>query len=280
MMHEFVLYTPIDVATVQSPRYRALYEGVAAGATEPDVLKAFTIIFEDLVPIRIAGRMIYKHLKSVMEKSISARNEQEERVASTTGLTPCDIHNGRRAFLAILPDQEQEEGGSLTIEQLVNSGIVETIMELLEIDTLEDFVDRLEKDEDGKIDFEKFMISLQKCTDDTVCDVNCNLSEVLEVVITRMEPIEIRKKELTISERKVKYSNRYDEMVRTFEQWEDMVPSRKGRMVDVLKGCFAGAKNESIVNALKIVYMDYSALRLGGDLVFKLMTKVVNGKRK
>ena len=44
------------------------------------------------------------------------------------------------------------------------------------------------------------------------------------------------------------------------------MPGGESRMLDVLRGCFVGDRNEKIVSALKIVYLDYSALRIGGDL--------------
>ena len=50
--------------------------------------------------------------------------------------------------------------------------------------------------------------------------------------------------------------------------------------MEVLRGSFAGAKNNKIVSALKIVYMDYSALRVGGDLVFKLMSKLMSRRKR
>ena len=43
----------------------------------------------------------------------------------------------------------------------------------------------------------------------------------------------------------------------------------------VLAGCFAGARVEGVVTALRIVYEDFSPLRMAGDLIFNLMKKVV-----
>lgn len=40
-------------------------------------------------------------------------------------------------------------------------------------------------------------------------------------------------------------------------------------------GCFAGAKNEGVVKALEILYIDYLPLRVAGDIIFKLMKKVM-----
>ena len=49
---------------------------------------------------------------------------------------------------------------------------------------------------------------------------------------------------------------------------------QQSRRLDILRGCFSGARDAKVVAALKIVYMDYTALRLAGDLIFKLMSKI------
>ncbi len=340
MMTEFSLYTPNDISTISNPSYRALYYGVLAGSTEPKVMNAFAIIFNDLLPIRIAGRMIYKHLRNVMVNHRLVRQKENEFVQVETGLSLDAIENGRKMFMIALNGystttnnndnsnnsssndnntkngggngdlettnkNKKEEEGTLTMTELIDSGIVDTIVELMEYESFDDFVQRMEQDEHEKINFQNFMIGLQKCalmknvpiTDNdnimdstTLCDVSCDLEEVLLVTAKRMAPIDAMKNQMTISQRKQKYSDRYDEMVQTFEEWEAIIgqpeedegqqqQKKMGRMGQVLAGCFAGAKNERIVFALKIVYMDYSALRVGGDLVFKLMRKLVNRRK-
>ena len=280
MMHEFTLFNHWDIVTVENPRYRVLYEGIAAGARDPAVLQAFRVIYEDLVPIRYGGRMMYRHLKDVMKKSIEKRNKEEERVVSTTGLSLDAINDGRKAFMAIV---EEDGEGQLTMTQLIDSGIVSMVIELLDYESFDDFITKLETDDDGKLNFEMFMISLQKCVQIGTCsstsDVSCNLTEVLSEIVERMGPIEESRKGTSVSERKLKYSNRYDDMVISFEEWEDLIPTGDGRMLDVLRGCFAGAKNKPVVTGLKVVYMDYSALRVGGDLVFRIMKKLVPSKK-
>lgn len=295
MMAQFSQYTPKDIASISRPSYRVLYEGVAAGSNEPLVMNAFSVIFNDLMPIRVAGRMIFNRLKNVMDKNIKERIEQEQRVQNETGLSIDAIDDGRKTFMAALGDNKDGDEGRLTMTELIESGIVEMVVELMEYDSFDAFVSGMEQDDNEKIDFEKFMLRLQKCAlmknssgdaddgdaDELVfCDISCDLEEVLSVVAQRIAPIEAKKEEMTVSERKKKYSDRYDAMVKTFEEWETLVPSGDGRMIQVLTGCFAGAKSEPIVNALKIVYMDYSALRVGGDLVFKLMGKLVNSRKK
>jgi hypothetical protein len=79
-----------------------------------------------------------------------------------------------------------------------------------------------------------------------------------------------------------KYSDRYDGYVAQFKSWEGSVLGhetaatgrRHSRRWDILRGCFVGARNARIVAALKIVYVDYVALRVAGDLVFRLVSKV------
>ena len=274
MLGEFENYGERDVASLGDARYRALYEGVAAGSREPAVARAFMIVFNDMIPIRIAGRMIFKHLKSVMGEHIRARRAEEESIVSSTGLSTDEIDAGRATFMALVDDGTT----SLTINQLVDSGIVETAVELWGFDDFDAFLAFMERDEKGLLDFEQFMIGLQKCAEGS-CAPECTVPEVLSEVALRMEPIEEQKRNSTANERKQKNGERYDGMVASFAEWEDRVPTDEGRMLDVLRGSFVGAKNDKVVNALKIVYMDYSALRVGGDLVFKVMKKLVAPKK-
>ena len=78
-----------------------------------------------------------------------------------------------------------------------------------------------------------------------------------------------------------KYRARFDGMVREFSSWDEdaalveRARARNPRLAEVLDGCFAGARNPSVVRALRVIYEDYRALRMGGDLVFKLMRTLV-----
>jgi len=274
MMRQFSNFTPRDIAAVANYRYRALFEGVAAGATEPQVIKAFAVVFEDLLPVRVAGRIIFGRLGQVMEASIEKRDYLDKKLQNVGGFTTDQIDEGRRAFSILDVDGE----GELTIEQLVDSGIVETVAELLEYKSFDDFVEKLESDDKGRMNFETFMVGLQRCADDG-CHYNCNLNEVFTEIVKMMEPVQEQKRKTSVSERKKRASAKYDGMVTAFGEWEDLVPEGDGRMIEVLRGCFAGAKNEKVLNALKIVYTDYSAIRIAGDLVFKLMRRLVGTKK-
>ena len=55
---------------------------------------------------------------------------------------------------------------------------------------------------------------------------------------------------------------------------------QEGRLVKVLRGSFEGARCPPVAEALRVCYMEYSPLRLGGDIIFKLLGKVVDGQVK
>ena len=60
-----------------------------------------------------------------------------------------------------------------------------------------------------------------------------------------------------------KHSDQFDHYVSTFQVWEDKfvggddarLTKQPARRLEILRGCFEGARNEKVVAALKIVYM-------------------------
>jgi len=52
------------------------------------------------------------------------------------------------------------------------------------------------------------------------------------------------------------------------------------RRDEILKGCFVGAKNEYVVRALGIVSTDYVVLKVAGDIISKLMSKLIGATKK
>jgi hypothetical protein len=82
-----------------------------------------------------------------------------------------------------------------------------------------------------------------------------------------------------LDEQRRKFSARYDEMVASFIEWEHLLPPKEAnesRRMEVVRGCFVGAENQKVVDALRIVYEDYAALRLAGDIIFKLVSTILN----
>ena len=242
MVEEFCEYSDKDIAGVENYRYRALYDGVKTSRDEPEVTRAFVVLYEEIVPLRLAGRMIHKHLKSVMAKSQEKQKLVEENILKSTKLTSDEIFEGRKAFLQL----DSNDDGQLSVDELVESGIIDTTVQLLGFESFDFLVKKLYENEDDRLDFEMFMIRLQKCAEDSNVE-GCNISTVLDQIIKRMEVTKDAQQGTSKDQRKLKYGQRYDEMVASFSEWKDLVPEGDGRMVEVLKGCFAGANNEKIV---------------------------------
>lgn len=264
-------YTEEDILSIPNPRLRALYDGVVASAYEPAVYRSFEVLFEDLGPLRVAGRMIFGKLKSQMETSIDQRQQEVMRLMTLTGLDEEELRASRLAFMSI--SQEGKGGHAVvTKQQLLDTGIANSFVDLMSFSNEQDFLKQLGGNEWR---FESFIAALQLCTDSRSCSLDqCNPSTVLQEAMIRMPaPANI-----PVDPRKIKNMERYDMMVNKFKEWEDFVPKGEGRRLDILRGCFVGAENEKVVKALKIVYVDYSALRMAGDLIFSLMTALVSGK--
>jgi len=274
MMDEFAQFTERDINSVQNQRLRALFEGVQAGGRDPKVLRAFEVLYEDLIPLRVAGKMIYRNLKEIVTKSTERQKEEEMKLQTIAGLTLDQIDDGRKAFMKLSPDGTD---GELSLGQLVDAGVVETMVELLGFENFDDLMVEFDQDRNGKLNFEEFMIGIQRCTagggDDE--DTYCTVGDVLGELQNRMAKFEAQQNTSSLEKRQQKYNARYDNMVQQFKEWESISPNGDGRMVEILRGCFAGAKNKEVVDALRIVYVDYSALRMSGDLIFGLMEKIV-----
>jgi len=331
-------------------RYRTLYSGVQAASLEPKILRAFTILFEDYAPIRLAGRRIYKHLNTVMEEVREERMGEITRAREICPNWDRRVDGGENvieyarnfwdtlmdeallldhSLEPVAKDEESQEGGVISLYQLIHLGIDKVLIQdglvnntaelecIVRQIALEDVVefekhynqkkehDLQEVQDDGKyleMTFAIFMKMLYQCT--SLQKQSQNVSHVL-IMLQEMEKVALdhrigdlqdqdtstllaAKAVLSGSNSKCKkrqkYSNRFDEYVSKFNLWEQKflrnsnaeMEEQQSRRFEILLGCFVGARNEKNVAALKIVYMDYTALRLGGDLIFQLMSKIAN----
>jgi hypothetical protein len=277
MLLDFSQFTPRDIRAVQNPRMRAVFEGVAASYGLPEVYRAFEVLFEDVAPLRIAGRLIYGKLKQTMLEAQAERQRDVKRVIASTGLSEDEVEANRAAFLQLVVHRD-DRATEMDIQKLVDTGVAETAVEVLGYADFDDFLAALQLHTDDKISFCDLMIALQSCAVDSPRP-ECNPATVLPEVARRLTARSEYSTRLQSSdERKQSYIAKYEKMVSKFIEWKDFVPQGEGRLLDVLRGCFVGAESRGIVNALRIVYVDYSALRMSGDLIFNLMSAIV-GRR-
>lgn len=283
MLVEFSNFSAKDVEHIRDPRLRTVFQGVMASYHIPLAYRAFEVLFEDYAPLRIGGRLIYAQLKQAMDEAQKQRHEEVESLTAATGLSKEEIEDSRIAFLRMaVPDDDKT--AKLSIQQLVDYGLAETVLEVLGYEDFDNWIDQNLNftSTTEKVGFCELMVALQSCSADS-SQPECNPATVLQEVASRIEPRQamLQLDASTVCQKKIRYATRYNEMVDAFLEWKEFVPAgKRTRKMDVLHGCFAGAENERIVDALRIVYVDYSALRFAGDLVFKVMKAVVGGRMR
>ena len=239
----FASFSEEQISSIPNPRLRALYEGVAASAHDPAVYRAFEVLFEDLTPLRMAGRLIFGRLATKMEEQVTRRNH----IMEMTGLSREETDECRLLLDRVTGSEHH----------YLSSAQVRTVAAAIE-EMLGESVD----------------LPSHRLSQDAIL---LFLSEKTKTPSTILRNVnsEINKKK---SAKKCKFEQRYDYMVQSFAQWQDIMPEGEGRRMDVLKGCVVGAKNEKVLEALKIVYVDYAALRLAGDLIFQLASALVHNR--
>lgn len=266
-----MLFTPQEMSCITNPRLRTIYEGVVASYWEPAVYRAFEVLYEDYAPLRVAGRIIHRKLQDIMNESKQYQQYQLRRVVQKTGFDLENVAKCWESFVGLAGDRELS-GDVVTF--LVRRG---QALNILSERTTENDVDLVGK-RDGRT----------KLSFEDVIDVFLQHSSSSDLTIEGlMELFQLDDTEHVISssksclnEKQLKYSRRYDDMLEKFGEWKSFIPSGEGRRLDILKGCFVGSENPQVVEALRVIYTDYSALRLSGDWIFQVVSTIMNATMK
>jgi hypothetical protein len=290
MLEHFANYSEADLLSIADPRKRALFEGIAASAHSTPVYRAFEVLFEDLLPLRVAGRLIFTRLKAFMADSIAQREQDVQRAMNETGLYEDSVQMEEIRLMFVTTASLLNGDSYLTIEQLGKTGIISTTAtEVLGFDTPQQLLQRLDSEsQDGKLTFVELMIGLYHAAESLCGMEKCNPHAVMHNLLVELNehppttPANDMNDKLDANRRK--FSARYDEMVHAFVEWEHLLPpppvdgTTEGRRMEVVRGCFVGAKNPKVVEALRIVYCDFAALRIAGDVIFKLVSSILNNR--
>jgi hypothetical protein len=270
------------LALVKDPKERVLLRGVRAAAVEPDVVNAFTILYEDIAPIRIAGHLIFGPL----QRRVSEANASEAELAAELEYRPEELAAARRLFDLV----DADGSGSIDRDELLASGLLGPDGSTAE--QVDKLVAEMDRDGDNQISFVEFMLAATRLlyidNSDGGCGMAVKLAQAEESVmeatgkrgtgggasVLNPEPVKAR----TTPEEE------FDYMLVSVRRWSEQMeerratsarPSEMGRIERVLHGSIVGSRNEYIVKALRLCYTQYKPLRLMGDLIFKLMGRVM-----
>lgn len=272
---EGILYTDNELKTVLNPRMRAILEGIAASYYEHDVYRAFEILYEDYVPLRLAGRVVYRELRKVMDESRKYQQSQIDTIMEVTGMTRLDIEECWNTYTLIAKDREvpidelEKYMGQQTLNMVLNRRNTHLQSESEPTET---------------IAFDQLLIGLHNFSirngDDQSSETTSNFlrgnGNILQQALEWNGDLDTRySKGHTLSPKRQKFNQRYDDMLVQFAKWKPLIPSGEGRRLEILKGCFTGSENPAVVEALRIIYVDYAALRLSGDWIFKVVSTLM-----
>ena len=101
-------------------KMRTLFRGVSAAAEQPAVRNAFSIVYQDLGPIRVAGDLIFNKLKRIA-------SEADTRIAGLEALQSADT-NALTAARTLFDVVDEDASGGLTRSELLASPV---LLELL-----------------------------------------------------------------------------------------------------------------------------------------------------
>ena len=246
---EGILYTKNEIESITQPRMRAIYEGVAASYYEPAVYRAFEVLYADYSPLRVAGRIVYQKLTENMEESKIYKDNQIGAILDATEMTIEEAEDSWSAFVRYAGDRE------LSAEKLQRIADVEESFEYPFRDS---------------VTFEEFV----NCFSDAM-----DLSRIANL-LREAQQTEANNSHSTLDEKRARYNARYDEMLIKFAEWKAFIPDGEGRRLDILRGCFVGSENPKVVEALRIIYTDYTALRLSGNWIFSVVSTLMGAAQR
>lgn len=280
MLTDFREHSAADINLVASPRFRALLKATSAAIDDKKVTEAFKVLYEDLGPVRVAGDLIFSKLGSEVNKSKASNAATNVRAL---GRDDSCVVAARKVFDAV----DADDSGTVSSVELLNSDLLRSLGQCADCtcekkgscQSVSKFMDEIDKTHpEGELHFDEFLIASHHLLYEGDASVSLFGGEdCSEELVDEL----LNGHEGTIGKDKAdKYSKRFDAMCAEFDSWDSTDSSSKAkernpRLALVLEGCFAGAKQPLVVDGLKILYMDFLALRMAGDLIFKIMRKLV-----
>ena len=282
MLSNFRLHSEANFNLVNSPRYRGLLKGTSAAIHDPKVILAFKVLYEDLGPIRVAGDLIFSKLERELAKS---KGTDGALNVIALGRDDSCVVAARKVFDAV----DVDASGTVSSQELLESDLLRSLGQCVNCTCGKEgscqsvlrFMDEIDKTHPkGELHFDEFLLASHQLLYEG--DSSMSLfggddcaDELVEEILNGREG-EIGK------EKADRYSKRFDNMCEEFDSWDSddsssNAQSSNPRLALVLEGCFAGSRNPPVVDALKILYIDFRPLRMAGDLIFKMMRKLARG---
>jgi hypothetical protein len=280
MLAEFRTHSDADLNLVTSPRFRGLLTGTSAAINDKQVTQAFKVLYEDLGPIRVAGDLMFSKLEREVAKSKASDGAGNVRAL---GRDDACVVAARKIFDTV----DADASGTVSSTELLDSDLLRSLGQCVDCtcekkgscQSVSNFMAEIDKTHpEGEIHFDEFLVAAHHLLYEGDASVSLFGGEDADDLVNELLNGDTYNRPEDKSKAD-KYSKRFDAMCEEFETWESDDSSAKAqaknpRLALVLEGCFAGAKEQAVVDALKILYVDFRVLRMAGDLIFKMMRKL------
>jgi len=299
--------SPAAIECIDNPRSRILFRGVEAGCRDEQIITAFRICYRDLAPIRVAGDLIFGQLTTLADEAAERVDAMDESlVVKTNADVAATLATSRRLFDLI----DGDNSGGLDRDELLASPQLLAIIRSgkAEDNDNENVVDRFmelaDENGDGVISFVEFANAAATQPQLRLVDDALSTALLSAASESASDDSSTKKKKGRFG-RKLP-DERFEDMLQQCLDWEESLgcgpgnnddvviddltectvdvnfkkqpnngDDEEGRLLQVLKGTLVGARCGPVVDALKMCYLDYSPLRLGGDIIFKLLGRIV-----
>ena len=90
MVDRFKDYTSDDIDAVESERLRLLLEGGQEALTEPSVVGSFAVLYEDILPVRFGGDILFNLIDKTIKQSRNKGTQsppKQQRISEKTEIT-------------------------------------------------------------------------------------------------------------------------------------------------------------------------------------------------
>ena len=251
VINKLYLPKPGQLAFVEQAGQRTLLRGSVAVYEDPLVRRACEILYEDLSWFRPAGNLLANRLA----KCATAAKDLygNVRYDAAAGLPSLDgaLLTLRGTFDSI----DVDRSGSLDVDELLEAAGAEATGPSL---------------------------AARLCLDaDDGCLLSYSFAEFVDVVL--VEPAAAcvlcdDRAALAVAapaDTSDGWSGRFDRMLTEFRSWESEAEGDgagwSGRSGEIAAGCFAGSRNEELVEALRLLYCDNVVMRGAGDVIFRML---------
>jgi hypothetical protein len=248
---------PSALACVESATQRRLIRGCCAISDDPQVLNSLSLLYEDLAVFRPAGNLLLRQLALASDQARKLYDELQD-----TGLKALDgaLPSLRMAFDAI----DIDGSGWLSEEELSQAAKSRELGATTQCAKLCLDAEECAIESDWRISFADFVsLVLADARGGAAYDANDEQRGVRAAATRRQQ----RQRERASAR-----GGRFDGMLAEFLSWEaTSTTSYSGRRAEIVTGCFAGARNEELVEAVRYVYVEDLVLRRASDVVFRML---------